>query len=521
MSFGQRLQCILWLFLLIGCEPAYSMDHIWQKIGLGITDLQIRCLAVATDDQTIYAGTARGIYKSTNQGKDFLAVFQTPGHDQGVNFLYIDPPQPDNIYAATDAGLFVSTDSGSHWQGIFNPKDSRDRQCLSVMVDENTIYLGTLDGLFIKEINKSVWQKRKELSSNGPLTFITHDSQYLYFSSPDELFRVNKNDHTYEKVFVMTSRKLTELGVAATPEDSSDEMVLFSKQIKFMAQPLGKDTPLYLATTKGVFFSDSHGDHWQTLTVDSLPYEDITSLLVIHPGQIFLGTTQGLFQYQQGRWHQLYQGLETNEVNYLAAGKDGHVYLAADRGIFFMLEKKNFAKDLTMSYGDIEQKFTNEPTIAQTQAMAIDYAEVHPDKIKQWRQRANRKALLPTLSVGLDRSASEFYHWDTGVNPDVLVKGKDYLDWDVSLSWNLGDLVWNNDQTSIDSRSKLMVELREDVLDQVTRLYFERRRLQVELMGVAEEFAGAPGDKQMRLFELTALIDALTGGEFSRRLRKQ
>ena len=87
-------------------------------------------------------------------------------------------------------------------------------------------------------------------------------------------------------------------------------------------------------------------------------------------------------------------------------------------------------------------------------------------------------------------------------------------------------MIWNPDQTSIDSRSKLMVELREDVLDQITRLYFERRRVQQELtQAKSNEVSGnldreLKSEKEMRLEELTALIDALTGGGFSRKMEE-
>ncbi len=90
------------------------------------------------------------------------------------------------------------------------------------------------------------------------------------------------------------------------------------------------------------------------------------------------------------------------------------------------------------------------------------------------------------------------------------------MDWSASVSWDLGELIWNDDQTSIDSRSKLMVELREDVLDQVTRLYFERRRLQAEVAALATAEPQILFDKEMRIEELTALIDGFTGGGFSR-----
>jgi hypothetical protein len=61
-----------------------------------------------------------------------------------------------------------------------------------------------------------------------------------------------------------------------------------------------------------------------------------------------------------------------------------------------------------------------------------------------------------------------------------------------------------------------MVELREEILDQVTRLYFERRRLQVEMMNAQPAALKETWEQQLRIDELTALIDGFTGGQFSR-----
>ena len=76
-------------------------------------------------------------------------------------------------------------------------------------------------------------------------------------------------------------------------------------------------------------------------------------------------------------------------------------------------------------------------------------------------------------------------------------------------------LFWNEHQTTIDIRSKLMVQLREDILNEVTRIYFERRRLQVELADNKSIVGAQRAKKDLRLQELTASIDALTGGRFS------
>ena len=91
----------------------------------------------------------------------------------------------------------------------------------------------------------------------------------------------------------------------------------------------------------------------------------------------------------------------------------------------------------------------------------------------------------------------------------------------MSLSWELGDLVWTSDQTSIDSRSKMMVELREDILDQVTRIYYERKRIQMELMGFSSINQQPQWEKELRIDELTAQLDALTGGLFTESLDRR
>jgi len=105
-----------------------------------------------------------------------------------------------------------------------------------------------------------------------------------------------------------------------------------------------------------------------------------------------------------------------------------------------------------------------EPTISQVQQAAIRYAEVEPEKISLWRRQAAHKAWLPELSAGINNDITDFWHWEGGSTTkegdDFLRKGKQSVEWDVALKWDLGELLWNEDQTSIDVRSRLMVELR-------------------------------------------------------------
>ena len=64
-----------------------------------------------------------------------------------------------------------------------------------------------------------------------------------------------------------------------------------------------------------------------------------------------------------------------------------------------------------------------------------------------------------------------------------------------------------------------MVQLRDDIVDEITRTYFERRRLQIALLTNPPPDEQKALERELRVQELTALIDGLTGGEFSKRMK--
>jgi len=155
--------------------------------------------------------------------------------------------------------------------------------------------------------------------------------------------------------------------------------------------------------------------------------------------------------------------------------------------------------------------------------MAIRYAEVYPEKIARWRRQAKFRALLPRMSFSIDRGWSDTYEIYTSSSTSYWISGpNDRTEgWDINFSWDLADLIWNPSQTSIDVRSKLMVQLRDDIVDEVNRTYFERRRLQVELLTDPPADLNTRLKKKLRLEELTASLDGYTGGDFSKGIEKK
>lgn len=180
------------------------------------------------------------------------------------------------------------------------------------------------------------------------------------------------------------------------------------------------------------------------------------------------------------------------------------------------------AKQVSTEIISLQKTEPQEPTILELQKAAIRYAEVNPDKITNWRRQAALKALMPEISVGYDTDIYRTISTATAngktnffVGPDDEARG-----WDVSASWDLGDLVYNSAQTSIDSRSKLMVQLRNDILTDLNTAYFERKKLLGQLERIQDKESLSYAERELRIEELTAAIDGLTGGYLSRRLGK-
>ncbi|MBI2093438.1 MAG: hypothetical protein HYT88_01770, partial [Candidatus Omnitrophica bacterium] len=275
---------------------------------------------------------------------------------------------------------------------------------------------------------------------------------------------------------------------------------------------------IYAATNRGVIVSSDGGQSWRYLEQSGLASTQIKRLAFSpeNPPLLYAATSLGVARYdaKQKRWQLLTSGLTGRVVNDLALSTTA-ILAATAEGLYRYPLNPAQTEEEASSLNEVKEHFAHEPSVLQVQQAAIRYAEVHPEKIAAWRQQARWQALLPDLTLSTDTNLTDFRHWDSGTSPDSLLRGERDIDWSASLTWDFGDFVWSTDQTSIDSRSKLMVELRDDIVDTVTRTYFERRRLQAVQLTHPLADSAKQLEQALRIEELTALIDGLTGGYFS------
>lgn len=503
-----KTAAILSAFLVLALLPDnFSLaDETWDFVS-GIKEADLReVTADQSDKNTIYAASPRALYKTRDGGGTWRAVFSAKGDANSINFIGVSG---QGVFICTEKGVFRSLDGESRWQRIFKGIGAEENSAAHIAFSKNsTAYLGTKAGLFISSDNGATWKKDPGEAGGADVKWICVLEQAVFLATERGVYK--SSDPGWNRVFVT----LTE-----DAEYDSDSRDAAASAVKPVNSILAHKGELFLATDSGVFASEDKGDTWSRFSSDGLLSQKVKRLLF--KDSLYAATDKGIFVFDDKDkiWNARYKGMAADEARSMSIDTKRKIWVATNKGLY--KAKIDDASCLSDEGQDVLERFSHEPDIREVQEAAIKYAEVHPDKIREWREAARHKALLPRVSVGLDRYVIDYYHWDAGQSPDVLQKGDDVVAWDVSMSWDLGELVWNDDQTSIDTRSRLMVQLRDDILDEITRTYFERRRLQIETYLSPSSDLKQKLESELRIQELTADLDALTGGSFSREAHPQ
>jgi len=507
------------LFIFAPVVSILAKDIVWDDIGRG--NLNLTTVLVNPDNPgLIYIGSSNAVLKSDDGGESWRNVLSVRGANRGVNFLVFALDNKDSLYAATGSGLYFSRNQGEDWNRIFRGKGYFENECTALAILPSAIYLGTKGGLFVSKDKGRTWHKETGNLGRSHILAIAHnlkESDYIYIACVDGVFRTADAGQSWERIFV--THPVENGSESEEGAEDRDEEEMFSG-IRYISCAPPNLNCLYLATSGGVQRSCDSGKSWESISSYGLLNQDVKFLLFSDTGNLYAVTKSGVFEYNGSRWRELSFGLPADDVRFLALDSRNNLYAACDKGLF---KTSLINSDDGAGENIISLYFKDEPKINEVQQAAIKYAEVEPGKIIKWRKQAAKKALLPQVSIGIDRNSTDLWHWEGGsttkTDDDILKRGRDSIDWDVALSWDLGELIWNNDQTSIDVRSRLMVQLRDDVLDEVTKLYFERIRVKMELDNLSIEDRKKRFEKELKLQELGAQLDGLTGGYFSSQIK--
>jgi ligand-binding sensor domain-containing protein len=453
----------------------FNTDAFFSKVQ-SVDSARIKKVAVSPLSRSIIAvASANILYISNDGGENFLKAAVLKNEE--INHLCMDRNESGIVYLAGSRHCYkVATAS----ERIFSAKEGE--QINFIHQHKDMLYTATSEGLYYANTSLLKWNAVPGLRHSEVYSVEGFgENIYLACSSGAYLFRP---DGTLKRLFASRG---------AGAEESRTPFLV----------KVDASTPssLWLCTNKGVFLSEDRGITWQKFHITGADNVAVYCLaqFPLDARHFYLCTDIGFLKVDiaNGGSRLLNEGLPTPKTRWMDFTSDGGIFLATDQGLF----RSGLSPAASSRGSSLQEILEGEPSIHQVQEAALYYNAVHPDKTDKWRQRLKYRALFPKFSVDYDSTLSTYQ--------GRFLHGPN--DWGMSLSWDVGDLLWNTYEDDIDNRAKLTTQLRMDILDEVNRLYFERLRLKREIA------AGDPQQeeiiiKELRLSELTATLDGYTGG---------
>lgn len=240
-------------------------------------------------------------------------------------------------------------------------------------------------------------------------------------------------------------------------------------------------------------------------------------------GVVLVATDRGLVigTSAAGPWQRAAAPAGTGPVQDVAIA-GGNAFAAGARGVLVTDVREALRADAAPVAA--ARATSCDPPILEVQRAALRYLHLSGDPAGAMRRGVRLRGLLPILSLkarkghggdtrrSYDESfVSGLYH-KLNDRDDLAVYDRDV---EIGLTWDLGDTVYNPEQIDVSTEARRLIELRDDVLDELDQLYFDRRR-------ALDAAAAAPADspeaarERLRAEELAAGIDAWTDGWFAR-----
>ncbi|MBI3306564.1 MAG: hypothetical protein HYZ84_01985 [Candidatus Omnitrophica bacterium] len=490
----------------------------------------------------LLAASPHEIFEETSDGH-WKTLWRLHASRDDILRIYGFKEIPDSVFILGTSRVWRFDFRNAEAHEIFRAQNENKHAPLSLAVDENDpdhLFLGTEDGLFESENGGNTWKRSEGFPRFHSVPLVRFFNEQIFAATENRLY-VSKEGEDFQPVFSLLSgdaREFLEIEENLFDEENGEEIPqnLSSYDFYELAGSSETDPSFWLATRKGVFQSVDGGLRWRALSQSGLSSIDMRQLAWSNKSQtLFAGTSRGIYSYdfENQRWKEMFEGMARPGAKSLVLIEGKNEVLAAitAEGVMrhaLLPDEIKPPPSLWIPSPERSQLFTQlthlEPTAGKIHKAVMRFANLKNGKIKRWQSESRMAALLPSFSFGRDFSQNNNIDIDRGGTNDAdrFITGPSDMDrgWDMDMRWDLGDFIYSSNQTSIDNREKLMVETRNDFLAEATRIYYERRRLQVEIV-----FAPAEGEQKhyeaiLRLEELTSLLDAMTGGWMTRALEK-
>lgn len=523
---------LITIFLFV-VAPAYAQH--WENISRSLGESSLYHLEVDTfDHRKLLVASEKDLYQTLNGGDSWKKIFHTKDDEEIIRFIVWEPSLTHIVYIGTDTTLYsFNTFTGackniyafSHPEGSTSPA-----QTISLAINPynpKELALGTPQGLLLTSDEGKRWTTTTGQLKNKSIRAVSYHiniKNLLFVLGNDGIYTIDRKKNVTQKTFSFVAQNNDE---ESFPYNRSSDTFLFFSSC---------DERIVASSHNKMYISSDTGATWGKISTRTLLRKDTSGLTsALDSETIFIAENNGVHSLDLStlQSHTFSEGLYASHIYDIALHENDKtiLYCSTNKGLYALTLDNPFIETNPVSIRinvntlkSLHGFFSNEPTIIDIQKQAITYANVSPDKTKNWHRRARLRAFMPSFSVDFDKSISNNIDIDrssTSVEDTYIIgpQEEDFA-WGINLEWDFKNLLWNDDETTIDYREKYTFDMRDDILHEITQLFFERRKFQIEL------YINPPADKQeylilcVKIDELTAHIDALTGGWFSERLSR-
>ena len=468
--------------LAVGGEGGVSLfrNGAWQerlsRVGL-VTDLAF------AQDGTLWVGTPRRLWRYSSSGQ---LQQQSPGQGEAARFIHRIATLGALTVVTTEAGAYVHGEPRS-WErlGTDLPRSSGGAVALRWLPRARSESPGIAEVWLV--VGGQLW--RTTLREGGPVPEAPSFASARVVTIPD--------------VPVAEVPSQIVLGLKGV-----DVLLVYARMLVYRT---GAETPWRVVRPVGV-----PGASFQWLA---------------HAGSLFwLGTSGGILHSAllDGRWWRAAPPVSAFATVRLLSF-EGRVLAATERGLY---EGRQRPRELGLPRPARQRAFSSrrDPDILQVQNAAVAHQGLEPRYMGELRSGLARRGWWPDLSLRLQSAVVR----ESGADFDQsYVSGgtrhlrdrehAEAMDIDASLvlTWALGDVVFNPESVDLSREARQVISLRDDVLDQVNQLYYERQAILLALEAQPDPRNAEASRLRLRAAELAAGLDGWTGGWFRRQLQER
>ncbi len=266
----------------------------------------VSVFALAAAGASIFAGTDRGVFRSTDNGANWSAA--SVGLPEGSLVMCLTL-SGSNVYAGTTGlGVFLSEDNGANWKAVNS--GLADLRIMSLVVDGKGLFAATMGGgVFLSTDDGAGWAA---VSSGLPAA----TSINCLFKSGGRLYAGTD----YRGLFFSTDKGANWKGIASNINQGNPVSCMVMS---------GAD--LFAGTVNGVFSSSDDGSTWinrcsplESAMFGILPQTSVMCLAA-HDPIIFAGTDgAGVYMTRdRGKsWVRAGSGFQYNQIYALAVTEE-------------------------------------------------------------------------------------------------------------------------------------------------------------------------------------------------------